>query len=78
MTRQVLLGLPIDCLTTDETLDEVERFVEAGGVHQHVVLNAAKVVQAQHDPALRTAIESCDLVNADGMSVVWARRYPIS
>jgi len=69
-----LLGLPVDALTIESTTAAVEAFVRAGGVHQHVVLNASKVVQAQKDSALRSAIEGCDLVSADGMSVVWAGR----
>jgi N-acetylglucosaminyldiphosphoundecaprenol N-acetyl-beta-D-mannosaminyltransferase len=39
-----------------------------------VVLNAAKVVQAREDDELRHAIEGCELVGADGMSIVWAAR----
>jgi N-acetylglucosaminyldiphosphoundecaprenol N-acetyl-beta-D-mannosaminyltransferase len=72
MKRHTLLGLPIDCLTLDETMTEIDRLVRSGGVHQHVVLNAAKVVQAQSDAELCTAIVDCDVINADGMSVVWA------
>jgi N-acetylglucosaminyldiphosphoundecaprenol N-acetyl-beta-D-mannosaminyltransferase len=74
MTRARLLGLPLDLLNTEETLDRIEELVASNDVHQHVVLNAAKVVQAQHDDGLRAAIEACDVVNADGMSVVWAGR----
>lgn len=74
MSRIRLLGLPLDPVTMEETVAIVEGMVAKGGVHQHVVLNASKVVQAQSDAALRDAIESCDLINADGMSVVWAGR----
>lgn len=74
MSRIRLMGLPLDPLTMEETVASVERMVVGGGVHQHVVLNASKVVQAQSDDILRDAIESCDLINADGMSVVWAGR----
>src|SRR5664280_3272897 len=72
--RAALLGLPIDLLDAEQTVEAVERLVDAGGVHQHVVLNAAKVVQAQSDEGLRAGIEGCELINADGMSVVWAGR----
>lgn len=74
MTRTRLLNLPLDPLTMEQTVSAVESLILAGGVHQHVVLNASKVVQAQTDDELRRAIESCDLVSADGMSVVWAGR----
>lgn len=72
--RARVMGLPLDPLSVDATVRQVERLIDTGGVHQHVVLNASKVVQAQHDDALKSAIEGCDIVNADGMSVVWAGR----
>jgi N-acetylglucosaminyldiphosphoundecaprenol N-acetyl-beta-D-mannosaminyltransferase len=48
--------------------------VRERGLHQHVVVNAAKIVALDHDPDLLDVIRSCDMVNADGMSVVWASR----
>jgi N-acetylglucosaminyldiphosphoundecaprenol N-acetyl-beta-D-mannosaminyltransferase len=74
MTRTTVLGLPVDLLTMEQTLDEVERFIDDGGLHQHVVVNAAKIVEANRSPELAADIAACDLVNADGMSVVWAAR----
>lgn len=75
MTRVQLLGLPLDALTMDETLDRIQSFVEQGRPRQHVVVNAAKIVQAQDDPDFAQVIASCDLINADGMAVVWAGRF---
>src|SRR4051812_10884161 len=69
-----LFGLPLHPYSMSQTLDAVERLVDAGGVHQHVVLNAAKVVAASDDPELHGIIRGCDIVNADGQSVVWAAR----
>jgi N-acetylglucosaminyldiphosphoundecaprenol N-acetyl-beta-D-mannosaminyltransferase len=74
LNRGALFGLPLDALTMDETVDQVRRMVRNGGIHRHVVLNAAKIVQAERDPALRQVISGCELVNADGMAVVWASR----
>lgn len=36
--------------------------------------NASHLVEMQHDPALKAACHSADLIVADGMSVVWAGR----
>jgi N-acetylglucosaminyldiphosphoundecaprenol N-acetyl-beta-D-mannosaminyltransferase len=58
-----------------ETVAAVERMIQAGSVHQHVVVNASKVVQADRDPTLREIINACDLVNADGQPIVWASRF---
>jgi len=69
-----MFGVDIDALTLDETVDRSIALVRAGSPAQHVVLNAAKVVAMDHDPQLRAVIAACALVNADGMSVVWASR----
>ena len=69
-----LFGLPVDALTMDETVAAARAMVAEGSPHQHVVINAAKVVAADRDPELAATIRSCDLVNADGTSVVWASR----
>ncbi|OLB91915.1 MAG: hypothetical protein AUI15_22095 [Actinobacteria bacterium 13_2_20CM_2_66_6] len=37
-------------------------------------INAAKLVRFQHDQELRDAVETCELVTADGQAVVWAAR----
>jgi N-acetylglucosaminyldiphosphoundecaprenol N-acetyl-beta-D-mannosaminyltransferase len=72
--RVRLFGTPVDALTFVETVDRSFELADAGGPAQHVVLNAAKVVQMRDDDRLRSIVAGCDLVNADGQSVVWASR----
>ena len=72
--RVELLGLPVDDLTMAETLDRVDEMIAAGGVHQHVVVNVSKTVQAAKDPEIRAIIAACDLVNVDGQPIIWASR----
>lgn len=67
------LGLRLDPLSMEQTLECCETLILQRN-KQHVVLNAAKVVQATEDKQLAQIINKCDLVNADGMSVVWAAR----
>ncbi|HET9186427.1 MAG TPA: WecB/TagA/CpsF family glycosyltransferase [Acidothermaceae bacterium] len=69
-----VFGVPLHPLTMAQTVDRVEQLVSSGGVHQHVVLNAAKVVQLADDAELRQIVRRCSLVNADGQAVVWAAR----
>jgi len=69
-----VFGVRLHALTMEQTVDRVEELVRAGGSHQHVVLNAAKVVQLADDPSLRDIVQGCSLVNADGQAVVWAAR----
>ena len=39
-----------------------------------MAINAAKLVTMHDDAELREIVDGCDLVNADGQSVVWASR----
>jgi N-acetylglucosaminyldiphosphoundecaprenol N-acetyl-beta-D-mannosaminyltransferase len=70
-----VLGSPLDALSMAETLEKCRELAHGGGIHQHVVLNAAKVVALQTDERLRSIIASCSLINADGMGVVWGARF---
>jgi N-acetylglucosaminyldiphosphoundecaprenol N-acetyl-beta-D-mannosaminyltransferase len=72
--RVRLFGAEVDALTFAETVDRSFELADTATVAQHVVLNAAKVVQMRDDDRLRTIVAGCDLVNADGQSVVWASR----
>jgi N-acetylglucosaminyldiphosphoundecaprenol N-acetyl-beta-D-mannosaminyltransferase len=72
--RARVLGLDIDRLTMQETVDRCRELIESGGFAQHVAINAAKAVAAREDPGLRDVIRGCELVTADGQAVVWASR----
>jgi N-acetylglucosaminyldiphosphoundecaprenol N-acetyl-beta-D-mannosaminyltransferase len=72
--RVSLFGVDVDALTFDETVDRVFELADTAGSTQHVVLNAAKVVLMANDDRLRNIVASCELINADGQSVVWASR----
>lgn len=72
--RIELMGCQIDNLSMEETLQTIEGFIASGRPHQHVVVNVDKIVKARDDEQLRSIINSCALINADGMPVVWASR----
>ena len=69
-----MLGVPVDDVTMEETLDVIDAMIATRRVHQHVVVNVSKVVQASRDPGIRAILDSCDLVNVDGQPVIWASR----
>jgi N-acetylglucosaminyldiphosphoundecaprenol N-acetyl-beta-D-mannosaminyltransferase len=58
----------------DETVACCRELILAGRPAQHVVLNAGKCVLMADEPDVREIVAGCDLVNADGQSVVWAAR----
>ncbi len=73
--RVNILGCPIDNLTMSETLVKIDDLIVEDGVHQHVVVNVAKLVKLRKDMDLKKIILSCDIINADGMPLVWVSRF---
>jgi len=72
--RVEIMGCCIDNLSMQETLLQIEGFIQSGEPHQHGVVNVDKVVKASKDPELRRILNACALVSVDGMPVVWASR----
>jgi N-acetylglucosaminyldiphosphoundecaprenol N-acetyl-beta-D-mannosaminyltransferase len=74
VSRRVLFGVQLDVLSMQETISACETLIEKRSFAQHAVINASKVVLMAKDERLRRIIASCEIVNADGQSVVWAGR----
>jgi N-acetylglucosaminyldiphosphoundecaprenol N-acetyl-beta-D-mannosaminyltransferase len=70
-----ILNSPVDALTMEETIDIIEQAIINKRPIRHVVVNAAKLVNMQQDKELFQSVTTCDLINADGQSVVWASRF---
>jgi N-acetylglucosaminyldiphosphoundecaprenol N-acetyl-beta-D-mannosaminyltransferase len=69
-----LFGVDIAAVTMAEAIALVERAITARGRLHIGVVNAAKLVNMRRQPALAAAVHACDVIFADGMSVVWASR----
>jgi len=67
-----VLGLPLDCLSTDGAVEALERLIHSGGTHQVPTVNLDIWLNAQNDAHLHRIIAGCSLVLADGMPLVWA------
>ena len=72
--RVRVLGCEIDRLDMDEVVARCERSIDTRTPTQHMAVNAAKVVAMHDDEHLRQIVNRCELVTADGQSVVWASR----
>ena len=70
-----ILGVNIDSLTFDETIEKIKQNIQNGSKINHVVVNAGKYVLMQNDSKLYKSVLECDLINADGQSVVWASKF---
>lgn len=69
------LGIPVDALTMEETINRIDEAVQTKKQINHVVINAGKVITMQTDKQLFESVVTCDLINADGQSIVWAARF---
>lgn len=74
-TKRITIGdIPVDSLTMEQTLGVIDSAIANNKPVHHVVVNAAKIVNAQKDQKLKESIINCDIINADGQAVVWASR----
>lgn len=69
-----LFDVRIDAVTTQQVLNAVDDAIKRRTRLLISVVNAAKMVNMDRDPALRRAVLGADLILADGMSIVWACR----
>ena len=73
--RVNFIGIPLDNLSMPETLGKIENAIFGNKQIHHCVINAGKVVRMQSDKKLQESVISSDIINADGMSIVWAARF---
>ena len=70
--RITIMNSPVDVLTMKETLHLIDDSIREKKPIQHIVVNAAKLVHMQTDTELYKSVVASDIINADGMAVVWA------
>lgn len=72
--QSLLFGFYLDALRMEEVVERCRTAVLTRDRVLVGVVNAAKLVKIRSDPLLRNALTQCDLLLADGQSVVWASR----
>lgn len=65
----------MDIATMQGTVDAIERRMDNEQFTQHVAVNVAKLVSMQRDLQLAESVRQCDVVNIDGMGVVFGARF---
>ena len=73
--RAEFLGVPLDLLTMDESVERCAALICERRPVQHVVINAGKCVLMEDVPDVREIVKRCEIVNADGQSIVWGARF---
>jgi N-acetylglucosaminyldiphosphoundecaprenol N-acetyl-beta-D-mannosaminyltransferase len=68
------LNTPMHSADMVSTVEAIFQRIEQKLFTQHVVINVAKLVNVSKDQSLRESVSSCDIINIDGMGVVWGAR----
>lgn len=69
-----LFGSNMDTLTMEDTVRTINDRISNNIFTQHVVVNVAKIVNMQNDPILRESVNSSDIINIDGMGLLWGAK----
>lgn len=69
------LGTQMDSMNMSEAVEQIKIDIQSNKFIQHCVVNVAKLVNMKKDPELKKSVESCDIINIDGMGVVWGARW---
>ena len=70
-----LLGIPVDSLTMEETVDLIDKGIKENKRVRQVSINAGKMVLIQKDKELYNSVVSCDIISPDGQSIIWAGHF---
>lgn len=68
------LGCKLHVGSMHETVELIKHRLIEKEFTQHCVVNVAKLVHMQRDAELRASVEACDLINIDGMGIVFGAR----
>lgn len=69
-----VLGVKIHALQIAEVVARMENWIHERGSHTIAATGMHGVMEAQHDPAFKTILNTSDLIVPDGMPLVWLGR----
>lgn len=72
--RVEVMGVPVDPWSMAQTVERTRQLVEEGSFAHLIGVNADKVLQMRDDPEIDSIVRRCEIVNADGASMVMAAR----
>lgn len=72
--RVEFLGSPMHAVTMAQTLDIADEAMRERRSLHHVVVNVAKLVTMRNNPELREDVVGADVINVDGVGVLWGAR----
>jgi N-acetylglucosaminyldiphosphoundecaprenol N-acetyl-beta-D-mannosaminyltransferase len=69
-----ILGIKIDQVGFQQTLNIVDRFIKEKSPHQIITLNPEMIMAAQKDLEFKKVLNTSDLNVPDGIGIVWASK----
>ncbi len=73
--RTTFMGVPVDPLTMDSTINQIISGIKDGNNIQHMAINSALILRMIEDREMIKTLHQCDIINADGIGIVWASRF---
>ncbi len=70
-----LFNTPIDALSLKDTVALVDHAIQHQKQLHHIAVNVAKIVHMQTDKQLYESVVSADVINADGLPLVWVSKW---
>ena len=68
------MGAPVDPWTMGQTVDATDALIKDGRFAHLIGVNADKLLQMRDDPEMDACVRRCEVVNADGASMVMAAK----
>ena len=72
--RTAFMGVPVDAITMQETIRRIHNSIEQGDKIQHMAINTMIILRMVEDPEFMHTLSKCEVINADGIGVVWASK----
>lgn len=73
--KVTLFNTPIDAVSLKDTVALVDDAICNKKQLHHIAVNVAKIVHMQTDKQLYQSVVSADIINADGLPLVWVSRF---
>ena len=72
--RVDVMGAPVDPWTIEQTVEATDALIKDGRFAHLIGVNADKLLQMRDDPEMDACVRRCEVVNADGASMVMAAK----
>lgn len=70
-----MFNTPIDALSLKDTVQLVDNAIQNQQQLHHIAVNVAKIVHMQTDKQLYESVVSANVINADGLPLVWVSKW---